>query len=123
MSARPATLHRWNAVPLETVTEQFSRRLITGDRVMLAEIHLKKGAFVPRHAHEHEQVTSVLQGTLRLTLDDGKQVVDVHPGEVLHIPSMLNHDAEALEDTLVLDVFSPPRQDWLEKTDDYLRKK
>lgn len=121
-STTTATLHRWDDMPLEPVTEMFQRRLITGQRVMLAQVHLKRGAIVPRHSHEHEQVTSVLSGALKLTLAGGTHEVTVRPGEVLHIPSMIDHDAVALEDTRVLDVFSPPRQDWLDRTDDYLRR-
>jgi quercetin dioxygenase-like cupin family protein len=91
--------------------------------MMLAHVYLKKGCVVPKHQHENEQLTYVLEGKLRLWVgDDQRQVVDVGPGEVLFIPGNVPHKAEALEDTLDVDVFSPPRQDWLDKTDDYLRK-
>ena len=116
--------YRWDDMPKENVTEMLDRRLITGDRMMLAHVYLKKGAIVPRHSHENEQLTYILEGALRFWIgEDESETVDVRAGEVLHIPSHVPHKAEALEDTLDVDIFSPPRQDWLEKTDDYLRQK
>ncbi len=116
--------YRWDDMPKENVTEMLDRRLITGDRMMLAHVYLKKGAIVPRHAHENEQLTYILEGALRFWIgEDESEIVDVRAGEVLHIPSNVPHKAEALEDTLDVDIFSPPRQDWLDKTDDYLRQK
>jgi len=116
--------YRWDDMPKENVTEMLDRRLITGDRMMLAHVYLKKGAIVPRHAHENEQLTYILEGALRFWIgDDESEVMDVRAGEVLHIPSNVPHKAEALEDTLDVDIFSPPRQDWLDKTDEYLRQK
>ena len=121
---RSVTFYRWDEMPKEELTETFARRLITGDRVMLAHVYIKKGAIVPRHSHENEQLTYILEGGLRFWIgEDEAQVIDVMAGEVLHIPSLVQHKAEALEDTLDVDIFSPPRQDWLDKTDDYLRKK
>lgn len=112
----------WNDMPKERVNDRLDRRLITGERMMLAHVYLKKGCIVPKHNHENEQLTYILEGALRFSIgDDGKEIVDVRAGEVLHIPSHVWHQAEALEDTLDVDVFSPPRQDWLEKTDSYLR--
>ena len=99
------------------------RRLITGDRMMLAHVYLKKGCIVPKHAHENEQITYILEGALKFRIgEDQQQEIVVAAGEVLHIPSNVPHMAEALEDTLDVDIFSPPRQDWLEKTDSYLRR-
>lgn len=119
----PVVFHRWNDVPLENVTPVLDRKLITGERMMLAQVFLKKGCIVPKHQHENEQLTYILEGALRFWIgEDQAQVQDVRAGEVLYIPSMVPHKAEALEDTLDLDVFSPPRQDWLQKTDDYLRR-
>jgi quercetin dioxygenase-like cupin family protein len=116
------TFYRWEDVPRERVTDLLDRRLITGDRMMLAHVYLKKGCVVPQHRHENEQLTYVLEGALRFWIgDDRSEVLDVRAGEVLHIPSNIAHEAEALEDTLDVDVFSPPRQDWLDKTDAYLR--
>ena len=123
MTERNVTFYRWDDMPKETVSETLDRRLITGDRIMLSHVYLKKGSIVPRHSHENEQITYILEGGLRFWIGpDESQVIDVMAGEVLHIPSMVQHKAEALEDTLDVDVFSPPREDWLNKTDDYLRK-
>jgi quercetin dioxygenase-like cupin family protein len=99
------------------------RRLITGDRMMLAHVYLKKGCIVPKHSHENEQLTYILEGALRFRIgEDGAEEITVRAGEVLLIPSNIPHQAEALEETLDVDVFSPPRQDWLDKKDDYLRR-
>jgi quercetin dioxygenase-like cupin family protein len=123
MSERGVTFYRWNDMPKEELNERFARRLITGDRMMLAHVYLKKGFVVPRHQHENEQITYILEGALRFWIgEDESQELVVAAGEVLHIPSNVWHKAEALEDTLDVDVFSPPRQDWLDRTDAYLRK-
>jgi quercetin dioxygenase-like cupin family protein len=111
-------------MPKEFVVDGIERRIINGDRMMLSHVYLQKGAIVPKHSHENEQITYILAGVLRFWLgEDGSEVVDVRAGEVLHIPSNLPHKAEALEETLDVDVFSPPRQDWLDKTDDYFRQR
>ena len=124
MSERSVTFYRWEDMPKENLTESLDRRLITGDRVMLAHVYLKKGSIVPRHSHENEQLTYILEGGLRFWIGpDESEVIDVRAGEVLHIPSFVQHKAEALDDTLDVDIFSPPREDWLNKTDDYLRGK
>jgi quercetin dioxygenase-like cupin family protein len=124
MEQRSVTHHRWDDLPKESLSDVLERRLITGDRMMLAHVYLKKGAIVPRHSHENEQITYILEGGLRFWIGaDESQVIDVLAGEVLHIPSNVPHKAEALADTLDVDIFSPPRQDWLDKTDDYLRQK
>lgn len=116
-------LFRWSQMPKERVTDQLERRLITGERMMLAHVYLKKGCLVAKHAHENEQLTYILEGALRFWIGDhGKEELVVHAGEVLHIPSNVPHQAEALEDTLDVDVFSPPRWDWLNGTDAYLRQ-
>lgn len=123
MEQPSVTHYRWNDMPKEAVSESLDRRLITGDRMMLAHVYIKKGCIVPRHSHENEQITYILEGGLRFWIGaDESQVIDVLAGEVLHIPSHVPHKAEALEDTLDVDIFSPPRQDWLDKTDDYLRQ-
>ena len=115
---------RWEDMPKERVTDMLDRRLITGDRMMLAHVYLKKGCIVPTHSHENEQITYILEGALRFWIgEDGAQEVIVRAGEVLTIPSNVVHKAEALEDTLDVDVFSPPRQDWLNHTDSYFHKK
>jgi len=119
---RKATLHRWESMPTEQLNERIGRRMICGDRMMVAHIYLKKGAVVPRHQHGNEQITYVLEGALRFRLgEEGAQQVDVRSGEVLTIPPNLPHTAEALEDTIDVDIFDPPRQDWLAGNDAYLR--
>ena len=124
MENRQVTHYRWDDMPREKVSDSLDRRLITGDRMMLAHVYLKKGSIVPRHSHENEQITYILEGGLRFWIGaDESQVIEVHAGEVLHIPSQVPHKAEALEDTLDVDIFCPPRQDWLDKTDSYLRTK
>lgn len=115
-------LSRWADVPTEQVTSLLGRKLITGEHIMLAHVHLKKGCIVPRHSHHNEQFSWILEGALRFWIgDDEAEEIVVRAGEVLHLPSNVPHKAEALEDTLDVDVFSPPRQDWLDGTDDYLR--
>ena len=121
--SQSVTFYRWNEMPKEQVSEMLDRRLITGDRMMLAHVYLKKGCLVPQHKHENEQLTYILEGALRFWIGENReQEVVVSAGEVLHIPSNVPHEALALEDTLDVDVFSPPREDWLNKTDDYLRQ-
>lgn len=117
-----AIRYRWDDMPLETLNPLIGRRLISTDRMMLAHVYLEQGAIVPTHSHENEQLTYILEGVLRFWLgDDESEVVDVAAGEVLHLPSHLPHKAEALETTLDVDIFCPPRQDWLDGSDDYLR--
>ena len=112
MNGERATLHRWEDLPREELKEGIGRRLVSTERMMIAHVYLDEGAVVPRHEHENEQLTYILEGTLRFWLgDDEAEMVDVHAGEVLHIPARIPHRAEALEDTLDLDVFSPPRAD------------
>ena len=96
---------------------------MTGERIMLAHVDLQKGCVVPQHAHVHEQVSYVLGGHLRLTVgEDGSEVYDLRAGDVVVLSSNVPHAAVALEDTMVLDVFSPPREDWINRTDAYLRR-
>lgn len=104
-------LHRWDEIELEKITEMVSQKIIAGERGMLAQIYLKRGALVPIHAHDSEQMTYVLQGALRVVA--GGEEAIVREGEVLLIPSGVPHQAEALEDTFELDAFSPVRSDWL----------
>jgi quercetin dioxygenase-like cupin family protein len=118
---------RWADIPRETVTGDIARRLFTGKRMMLAHVYLDKGAIVPKHQHENEQLTWVMEGALRFWIGDegkpGYEELVVNAGEVLYIPSNVPHKAEAVEDTLDVDVFSPPRQDWLDHTDTYFHKR
>jgi quercetin dioxygenase-like cupin family protein len=121
---KKVSFHRWEDMPRESVSDLLERRLITGDRIMLTHVYLLKGCVVPKHRHENEQFTYILEGALRFWIgEDGEEEYVVRAGEVLHIPSNVFHKAEALEDTLDVDIFSPPRQDWLDKTDEYLRRK
>src|SRR5258708_14163380 len=110
---------RWDDVELETLNPLLGRKMITGENLMLARVLLKKGCVVPEHSHVNEQLTYIVEGALKFWID-GKEIV-VGAGEVLCIPSNMPHKAEALEDTVDLDVFYPPRQDWLSKSDAYLR--
>ena len=107
----PATLFRWDEIALEKITEMISQKIVSGQRQMLAQIYLKRGALVPMHRHDSEQMTYILQGSMRYVVA-GEEII-VREGEVLHIPSGTPHQAEALEDTFELDVFSPVRSDWL----------
>jgi quercetin dioxygenase-like cupin family protein len=110
----------WNEVELESMHPLLQRQLVVGHQVMLARVLLKKGCIVPLHSHENEQLSYILEGALKFWID-GKEIV-VHAGEVLTIPPHMPHKAEAIEDTVDLDIFHPPRADWLNKTDSYLRK-
>ena len=109
----------WDKIPLEDLKPLLQRQFVVGQEIMLARVLLKKGCIVPEHSHHNEQLTYVLDGTLRFWIDS--QEIDVHAGEVLCIPAHMPHKAEALEDTVDLDVFTPPRADWIGKTDQYLR--
>jgi quercetin dioxygenase-like cupin family protein len=111
----------FNTMPVEQLNPLIDRQFVYGERAMLARIILRKGALVPRHRHENEQITYILEGTLRFTMGDGR-IITVGSGGLLVIPSNMPHQAEALEDTVDLDVFTPPRADWIAGTDAYLRK-
>jgi quercetin dioxygenase-like cupin family protein len=114
----------WSDLPEERVTDVISRKLITGDQMMLAHVYLKKDALVPQHSHHNEQLTYILSGALHFFIGaDRSEEVIVRAGEVLHIPSNVLHEARALEDTLDVDIFNPPRQDWLDGTDSYFHNK
>jgi quercetin dioxygenase-like cupin family protein len=116
MGSNAARLHRWDEIALEKVTELLSRKVVSGDREMLVQVYVKRGCLVPMHAHDSEQMTYVLQGALRFRV--GSEEITVREGEVLHIPSGIAHQAEALEDTFELDLFSPIRRDWVGRGDD-----
>jgi quercetin dioxygenase-like cupin family protein len=111
----------WETVELEQLNPLLQRQMIVGQNMMLARVLLKKGCMVPEHSHHNEQITYILDGALRFWID-GREIV-VGAGQVLTIPPHMPHKAEALEDTVDLDVFHPPREDWLNKTDKYLRGK
>lgn len=112
--------HVWSKIELETLNPLLQRQLVTGTNVMLGRILLKKGCIVPLHSHHNEQLSYVIEGALRFTIH-GKDTV-VHAGEVLTIPPHVPHLVKALRDSVTLDVFHPPRMDWINKTDAYLRK-
>ena len=118
-----AEQYRWDDMPKEELSATIARRVISGERAMIAHVYLAEGAVVPRHEHDNEQLTYILEGALEFELGEGDEAETrvVRAGEVLLIPSNLPHSAVALEDTLDVDVFAPPRQDWLDKSDDYLR--
>jgi len=109
----------WNSVELERLNPLLKRQLVVGEKVMIARVLLDKGCVVPLHSHHNEQVTYILEGALKFCLN-GEEVV-VRAGEVLCIPPNVPHEAVALEDTVDLDIFTPPREDWIAKTDAYLR--
>jgi len=115
-----ASHNRWNDIEVESLNALIGRQMIVGTSLMVARVLLKKDALVPMHSHHNEQVTYVLEGVLRFRID-GREI-DVHAGEVLCIPPNVPHEAVALEDTVDLDIFTPPRQDWLDKDDAYLRQ-
>lgn len=123
MMEQPGVRHlRWDRMEMERVTDVITRKVITGERAMLAQIFLERGAKVPMHSHENEQITYLLEGVLKFWIGQEREEVILRAGEVLHIPSNVPHEAQALEYCVDVDVFSPPRQDWLDGTDDYFRR-
>jgi quercetin dioxygenase-like cupin family protein len=111
----------WHTIPLEDLNPLLQRQFVVGQEIMMARVLLKRGCIVPEHSHHNEQLTYILDGALKFWID-GKEIV-VHAGEVLCIPAHMPHKAEALVDTVDLDIFNPPRADWINKTDEYLRGK
>jgi quercetin dioxygenase-like cupin family protein len=109
----------WHTVELEDLNPLFQRQFVVGQQIMVARVLMKKGCIIPLHSHHNEQFSYILEGALKFWID-GKEIV-VNAGEVLTIPSHIPHKAEALEDTVDLDIFNPPRADWINKTDQYLR--
>jgi len=112
--------YTWNSLEKEVLSPHISRRIITGEKAMVAQVFIAKGGVVPEHHHESEQITYILEGALEFEIEG--RVLVVSAGQVLHIPSNVPHRARALEDTLDLDIFSPIRTDWLTGQDDYLRR-
>ena len=126
--AEAAKFTRWDDMPVEALNADIGRQFVVGTGTMLARIFLRAGGLVPRHSHGNEQITYVLKGALRFrlwedpeNLDGPGREVTVRAGEVLCIPPDVPHEALAVEDTVDLDVFNPPRKDWIEGTDAYLR--
>ena len=110
---------RWSDLPIESLKPLLDRQLVVGDQIMVARILLKKGCVVPMHSHMNEQVAFMQEGALKFTVN-GEEIV-VRAGEFLCIPPNVPHEAVAIEDTVNIDIFTPPRADWINKTDQYLR--
>ena len=118
---RPAVRHAaWHSLEMEQVNPLFHRHFLSGENMMLARLMLKRGCLVPLHHHHNEQISYVVEGALKFTFPDREIVVN--SGEVVVIPPNVPHKAEALCDTLDFDIFSPPRADWISKSDQYLRE-
>ena len=115
MAAADVTLYRWDEIALEKVTEMLSRKVVNGERETLVQVYVKRGCLVPMHRHDGEQMTYVLQGALRFLV--GGEEITVREGEVLLIPPGVAHQAEALDDTFELDIFSPVRREWIKPDD------
>ena len=111
---------KWKDIEVEQLNPLIGRQFVVGKDVMVARVLLKKGANVPLHHHHNEQITYILEGALEFLIEGGRIVV--HAGEVLCIPPNVPHEANALEDTVDLDIFNPPRQDWIDRDDAYLRR-
>ena len=119
-STTSATHHRWSEIPQEQINASIARKFISAERVTVGRFEMKAGAVVPKHAHENEQVSYVISGVLRFHFDDRDVLVGT--GEVMQIPPNVSHGVDVLEDCIVVDVFCPVRQDWIEKTDSYFRR-
>lgn len=116
-------LLRWDDVPMETVNPKMRRQIITGELMTVAKIYFDDGFLVPMHSHRNEQITQVICGQLRFRLgESGEQTIDLGPGQVIVIPANLPHEALAVGDVVEMDMWAPRRDDWLDKTDDYLRQ-
>lgn len=120
MAASRVRRHRWSEMPVESIAPAIERKFITADRVTLAHFQLKAGGVVPQHAHENEQLSFVVTGALKFVMD-GETIV-ASGGDVVQIPSGVAHAVEVLEDSFVIDVFAPVRQDWIDRTDSYFRR-
>ena len=114
-----ATLHRWTDIEPEQLNPLLTRQFVSGEKAMLSRIMLKQGCLVPEHHHPNEQISLILSGALEFVIDGVAQVV--RAGEILVIPGNVPHSARALEDTENLDLFAPPRKDWIDRDDSYLR--
>lgn len=113
----------WEEVPVENVNPSMTRKIVTGEKLMIARIKFKDGFLVPLHQHFHEQVTQVVSGQMRFWFGENKELMmDLYAGDVVVIPSNLPHEALMIGEVEEIDTWAPPRQDWLDKTDGYLRK-
>ena len=115
-----AVRHRWVDIPSEQINDTIARRFITGDSITIGRFELKQGGIVPSHSHVNEQISIVLSGVLLFRINGVETIVKA--GEVMQIPANVAHEVEVLEDTLAVDVFSPVRQDWIDKTDSYFNR-
>lgn len=123
MDRTSIALFEWESMEKERVTDVIARRLVVGERSLLAQVFLDRGAVVPSHVHDHEQLTTVMRGRLRFWLGEADgELIDVGPGQTLRIPSGVRHRVTALEDSYVFDVFTPVREDWLDGTDTYFHE-
>lgn len=114
----------WDSVPEEQVNPWMKRKMIYGEKIMIAKMKFKDGFIVPLHSHEHEQITQVVKGSMRFWFGENKEeVIDLHAGEVVVIPGNLPHEALMIGDVEETDTWAPPRQDWIDGTDDYLKQK
>lgn len=120
MGERMPEIISWEKLETEKLNDKITRQMLFGEKAMLARIVLKRGAIVPRHSHVNEQITWIISGALKLIFDDGERIL--RDGQMLLIPANLPHAAEAMEDTVDIDIFAPPREDWIHKTDTYLRR-
>ena len=112
----------WNAVPEEQVNPKMKRKLVYGSQIMISKMEFEDGFVVPWHAHENEQISEVCEGTLRFWFDyDEEHYIDLFPGDTIVIPGNRPHKALIIGHSVITDVFSPPRQDWIEGADNYLR--
>ncbi len=122
MSLADLTDINWEDIPFEHVNEHMKRRIVSGERMMVAQIHLKDGFLVPLHSHDNEQITQIFSGRMRFWFGAGKEVEkEFGPGDIVVIPANLPHEALMIGDVVEMDMWAPPRQDWLDKSDDYLR--
>ena len=112
--------YNWNQIEKEQMNPAFARQVIHADTMTVARVYLRKGCFVPEHSHHNEQISMMEHGSLRFVVAGQEKVVKA--GEVLHIPAHIPHSAEALEDSIAVDLFSPCRDDWKRGDDAYLRK-
>ena len=113
-------IYEWNQVEKEQMSPTFARQVIHSDTMTVARVYLQKGCSVPEHSHHNEQISMMEQGSLKFVIDGQEKVL--RAGQVLRIPAHVPHSAEALEDCIAVDLFSPPREDWIRGDDSYLRK-
>lgn len=123
MKSVGAEKRQWDEVPLETVNPLMQRQIITGEKMTVARIYFKDGFLVPLHSHHNEQITQVVSGLMRFRFgENGEQEIEIGPGEVVVIPENLPHEALIVGDVVEIDMWAPRRDDWLNRTDDYLRR-